>query len=539
MGSSQQSAKSLFEQARSGEGRYVDMRLSWIAQNPQGDIPAGAIPMLDVGGRWDRVTKQWVGPGEDRVVLGMHQGQLEASAFLVDWISAKAKGEVLLENGKPIYSVLFEGGRRAGKTDLGTKGVVTYAVMRPGTIGWLISETERKTAELEENLIKWIPPSWYSYLGAPWYTFTFAHGSVISLKSAHDPSKLKEGRCDIAGINEAQLIAENAFITVRGSIADSGGLVMAMANPPDRPIGYWVEKFHEQALAKRRQARVFFFDNEKNPHVDLGALDALREEMDDRTYRREVRGEFLPRADVVFHAWSDGHHGNVAPLPRAARDITSEFLRKHLRRDFEAVMGIDLQFNPYPCAVGVRFYADPEDPNGDPLVWFCDSITCEGGDEEALAMAMVEAGYDPKKTALIIDASGAWQAIDRKKNKHRPSFDIFRGLGWPHVFKPDDTFDRNPPVLERVKCANTLFKNAHGKRRVFSDPELVELNQALKLWENRNGTPYRRSDYAHLCDAATYPLWRFFPRAAKKRRTGVSPRAGTFPNARPGADFKY
>ena len=38
----------------------------------------------------------------------------------------------------------------------------------------------------------------------------------------------------------------------------------------------------------------------------------------------------------------------------------------------------------------------------------------------------------------------------------------------------------------------------------------------MRSWENRNGVPYRRSDYAHLCDAVSYVIYRFFGRPKVK-----------------------
>lgn len=532
------STRRIVESVRTGVEQYTDMRLRWRAQTDEGaSDPSGEV-FLDVGGRWDGLAKRWDGRGQKVRTLELQPAQFDAARLLAAWMKAKARGERLLERGKPIYSVLLNGGRRGGKTDLAAKVGVTFAVMKPRSFVWLVSETEKKTGELAEVVKDLLPRGWYEDLGAPHFTFTLRNGSVIWLRSAHDPEKLRTGRCDFAVLNEAQLMSEAVFAIVRGATTDNGGLTVLTANPPHHPIGFWIERFRNDALAGKRQAREFFIDTRKNPHVDHESLEAMKDELDERTYKRDVLGMFLPRLDVVFHAWSDGPHGNLRALPEVGKDITQEFLRKHLRREFDAVLGVDLQRNPYPCAIGVRFYEDPENPGGDPLVWFDDEVIVEGGDEEALSLAMIEKGYDPKRTALIVDASGSWQRIDRQARKV-PAFDLFRQLGWPYCYKPDTVEERNPPILERMKNANHLFMDARGKRRVFCDPSLTELAQALKLYENKNGTPYRKSIYAHLADAATYPLWRFFPRKAKPPPAGAKPRGQTFAAHRPGYGSRY
>lgn len=530
------STRALVERTRSQQGRHCDLRVRWIAQRPDGEHDPQGEVILDVGGRWDSLTKRWDGAGAS-LDIGLHTGQLESARWIARWMAAKARGENLHDRGAPVYSLLLEGGRRGGKTDIGTKAAIAYPVMRPRIYSWMISETEKKTQEYAEVVRDLLPSGWYDWLGAPHYTFTLRNGSVIWLRSAHEPQKLKTGRCDFAAFNEMQLISKEAYTVVRGATADNGGLTIMMANPPDKPIGFWLEKWRDNMIAGKNQGKSFFLDAKRNPHVDHGSLEAMRNEVDERTFRREVLGEWLPRVDVVFHAWSDGPHGNVAPLPELGKDVTHEFLTKKLRREFDACLGIDLQKNPYPCAVSLRAYEDPEDPTGDPLIWFDAEMVAEGGDEAALSELMVEwartNGYDPKRVALIVDASGAWQRIERKE-KRIPSFDLFRALGWPWCYKPDDDAEKNPPIIERVKCANALFRTAHGKRRVFSAPENALLNEAIKMWENRSGAPYRKSEFAHLCDAATYPLFRFFPRKRVARPAGAAPRAASFPSLRPG-----
>jgi hypothetical protein len=507
-----QSLSKIAASVSSRHAQVTDLRVQWKAQNDGGLLVPDSELLFDAGGEWNKLSKQWTGNGATLKELGLHGGQLAGARWLVEWFRAKAEGRKLLLRGRPVYTGLFHGGRRAGKTDLAAKAGVTYAIMRPGTWTWLISSSQPKTEELAEAVKDWLPVNWYDWRGAPYYQFTLPNGSVIWLRTAYDPEDLKRGRCDFAVFNEGQEIAEKAYGIVRAATADNGGLTLIAANPPDAPIGYWIEKLFEEARAGKRQAVEFFFDNKLNPHVDYESLESMREDVDDRTYRREVLGEFLPRQDVVFHAWkSDGQDANVRPLPQVgAKDVTRAFTRKNLGREFHKILGLDLQRNPV-CAVELRAYEDPADVDGEPLLFAVEEIIVENGYEADLSAALLARGYDQATTALIIDASGSWQGIDREK-KHT-SFDLFREYGWRFLYKPDERLEKNPDILQRVAATNAHMKNAAGKRRLFSSPALLALNLALKLWENRNGVPYRRSIYAHLCDAISYVVWRFYPRA--------------------------
>lgn len=516
------SLRQVTEEVRSGIGRTLDLRLQWKVQDGSGLLVPSSELLLDVGGEWDKFSKDWTGDGGHLRELGLHGGQVAGARFLVEWLKAKAEGRKLLLRDKQVFTALFHGGRRAGKTDLAAKCGLTYAVMRPDTWVWLISANIPKTEELAEAVRAWMPDDWYEWRGAPWYQFILPNGSVIWLRSAHDPDQLKRGRCDFGVFNEGQEIREKAYAIVRAATADNGGLTLISANPPDRPIGYWIERLFEEARAGKRQAVEFFFDNALNPHIEHESLEAMAGDVDERTFLREVKGEFLARQDVVFHAWkSDGIDANVRPVPQLGRDVTRDFLRRRLGGGgrYERLIGVDLQRDPV-CAVELRAFEDPEDIGGEPLLFATDEIVVEHGYEADLVNALMAHGFRPETTAMVVDASASWQAIGSNKEKSErkhTSFELFRELGWRNLFKPDERLEKNPDILQRVAATNAHMKNAEGKRRFFSSPLLLALNTALKQWENRHGIPYRRSPFAHLCDAISYVIWRFYPRAIEHR----------------------
>ena len=520
------SLRTLADSIRTERDRYRDLKIRWLAQNDKGEVIDGAEQLIEVGGCWDAAVKKWdKRKAENWLEFSFHTGQLEGARWLCRWFRAKCKREDLREGGRPIFSALFHGGRRAGKTDLAVKAAITYAVMRPLSQVWLISETVPKTEELEGKVRGWLPMAWYDHIGSPWHKFTLAHGSVIWLRSSHDPQSLKRGVCDFAVLNEAQQMDEDAFAIVRAATADNGGLTVLAANPWTNPIGAWSETFFEEARAGTRPAREFWFDAFRNPHVNLESLEAMKYELDERTYRREILGEYLAREDVVFHAWSNASGiGNIRPMPQMG-ECTREFSKRIFGRPYDAILGLDFQKIPHVCAVSIKAFVDPEAPRGgEPLLWYDDEIVLKDGLEEDLSRELFARGYDPARTVLVCDASGAWQ--DEERVKGRGSFDILRSLGWIHLYKPDPKSEKNPDVVERVKVANSLMRDATGKRRLFSRPELLELNQALKCWETVSvGVPYKKSKHSHLGDAATYPLFRFYPRRRSRSR-GAQDAAG-------------
>jgi hypothetical protein len=251
------------------------------------------------------------------------------------------------------------------------------------------------------------------------------------------------------------------------------------------------------------------FDNRKNPTVDWRSLELLKETFGEKDYRREVMGEFIPIGDIVFYAWSSMPSGNIRPAPEVG-NVTEAFTKRHLGRPFANVVNVDFQLSPHMASAFAQFFNNPEDP-ADPLAWFTDEAVVEGTEDD-LVDAWEAKGYDPATTAIIADASGAWQ--DAERTKGRGSYDILRRRGWVNIYTPDRKSKKNPIIVERVAAANARMCNSHGVRKLFAVPGLRFVCAAAKNWENRSGTPYRRSDYAHMGDCLSYFVWRFWPRKA-------------------------
>src|SRR5262245_53016552 len=303
--------RALYAQIRAEETRaterYVDLRADYIAHDRSEHFMA-------LGGRYDRKAKRFDdSPAASCKLFKLHPGQYEAGRWFAAWMRGYLEKRPIQENGRVIRSMLLAGGRRGGKSDLGVKVGVGFALAVPKSRVWLVSPSIPETEELELALLDWLPRRWYNRLGAPWYRFLLPNWSTITLRSGHDPEALKRGRADFVVLNEAQRMHERVFAIVRPQTADQGGLVVLCANPPEDPVGQWIADMVEETQAGRRPTKYIHLDASKNPYVDQRSLDDLALEVDERTYRVERHGEFLPRLDIVFHSWSPTL--NIQPRP--------------------------------------------------------------------------------------------------------------------------------------------------------------------------------------------------------------------------------
>jgi hypothetical protein len=501
-----------------------------IVEGPEGDI-------LDVGGRWDRREKRYSDAATDVRVIRPHPGQIEACEFYARWLDRYRRGEHLPPD-KRTYSVILSGGQRAGKTWLATCVFApAFAIAIPGSYVWIVCPTDADFEEVEDNLIATLPEPWYRWQKSR-NRFTVVNGSRIVLRSAHRAEALKKGRCDLPVLNECQQMEQKAFAIARARIADTGGLVIGCANPPDKPIGEWVGDWVAEADAGSRNAKHYWFNPFDNPHIDPAPLLALKAELDPRTYEAEVLGRFLSIGDTVLYNWD--RLENETTMERLAdrqgvaelRDITPE-VTEHLEgRPFARIVGVDVQRRPM-ASVELRCFENPlaaeSDRSSDAwwrwcLVVVTDECILEG-DEDDLAIAWASRGWEPGDTLIVCDASGRWQFAERnplkvqakrEEVKGRGSWAVFQAHGYRHIRPPDRGSEKNPDVIERVRAATarieTKAAGRYGQRFLFSLARCRQTNRTIRSWPNLHGKPSRTSQHAHVGDALTYPIHRLWTR---------------------------
>ncbi len=550
--------------------RFVDLCVSFricdVDPVTRKWIPETDEELLEVGGRWDRRKKRWdEGESKTLCVIRVHRGQEAAARELADWLRRRASGPWRpgapeWEGFKRYWTMLLVGGRRGGKSHLAVIALILFLVMMPRCRLFAVSPTLERGDELEDAVKSLLPRSWYKYRGGgsgkP-TQFRLIHGGRLLAVSGHKQGNLKAGRVDMALYNEGQQMSKKGWIQLRGSTSDRGGLTIVTANPPDTPIGRWIEETYESSLTysqltyeqtldqvdvKKASAsfiKSFTLTARDNPFVTWESLaDLEADAKDDREYRREVLGEFVPIGDVVLHAWRDELHWQD-PDPKWI-DITVEFSRRELGVAGGYLALMDFQSQPAMVTGIAKIFRDPSDPDREILA-IVDEAYVELADEYQLLDKLestdrwtpagrVEEGYrgwrnsdddrgNPVHCVVVMDATGFHQ--DGAHSKGRTSELALRSRRWTFLFKPQKDSDANPDVLERCKVTNARLKSASGKVRVVVAKHCVHTARSMRLWELKNGFPYKRSDHAHLCDAIGYGIYRFWGRPKVKRSAGT------------------
>lgn len=531
--------------------RHVDLHCTLSVNEfdaERNPIAAGAEILIEVGGLWDRRHKRYHGEADHTFAMAMHRGQAEAARWLAEWLRRKQTGDHA--GADQVWSALFVGGRRSGKSHLAGAAVILHSVMVPGSIAWAISPTLETGAELDTLFRSLMPRGWYQRreLQSGGTSFKLVNGSRISLRSGHKAAGIKAGRVDIGIINEGQLVSEKVFTNLRGAVVDRSGIVLITANPPDQPVGRWVEDYFHGVRAGTRPAKAFELDPRNNPTIVYSGLAAMAAETDEKTFQRDVLGLFTPIGDVVMYAWSATE--SRRDPPPGLRDVTADLTRRELGRAAGYVVGQDYQRSPAMVAAVFKFFQDPKDPN-EVIAWVVDEVAVEQADEDDLCDALevmprwqasgrvADQCYrgwieptDPKDApvhcAVVADASGWFQDGDHKTGQ--ASDRRLAARNWRFVYMPQKDSDKNPHILERMKSGNARLASADGHRRLFVANHCTKIATALRLYENKHGKPNRQSEHAHLVDAVTYVTYRFFGRPRVKSVVGYQG-AGRFKRA--------
>lgn len=493
----------LAEEESQEDRRYIDLCVVWRRASTK-------EVLLKVGGKWDLIEQRFVGPAQHCRVIDLKESQIEPARWAAHWIAEKLAGRP-----RDFFSLFLLGDRGGGKTTFAVILIGTLLVAFPrfdgtASIAWQISSSHAERDELDREIATHFPSAWFKYTEWPKHVYRWVHGPTLTNVSADDPDALKRGRVDFALFNEPQKMGKKAPAFGIARLKDKGGFTIFAANPPDDQKGRWVydlwEKHEEsRECGKPFPIRFLKLKSQDNDALDTGTADQVAEIiriLDPRLAAADLDGHMLRPGQPAY--WQFAKPKNLRSMPQLG-DITRAFLRKRIGREYDYLAGADFQGTPHQAAVFYKIFGTFEEP----ILWAVDELIVDQATEEDLLSEVDDAGYTPERVLWVGDASGQWQ--DGKHSKQRDSFAVFKGRRW-HIVPPtkpktSERVARNPPVEQRVKLTNKLL--AESRLMVDPDtcPKLAEAFKECELRMGRYGRVVPLGFYAHLTDAAAYPVW--------------------------------
>lgn len=521
--------------------------------------------LLEVGGRWDRINRRYCGEARRRHVVLVNEAQIDMCAALRVYLEKRLRGE-----DREVLQ--FAGVKRGGgKTHWFVLALTAIAIAIPGAVTWAISPTHQKRDEIERIFRSQLPSElgWWIWKGQPDFRFTYLTGSILRLLSGEIPETVKQGGFEAALINEAQDQSRHVFSMAQPAVRNvegrPAGILFIAANPPMRVRGEWVNEVAEKLMAGEMDGKYFDVNPEDNASIEQAAQGkAARnvEAIDPRAARADIGGQWLPVGDRAFPLWrsrdkdydgpSIGFPPGLVHLPSLVghlpdlgyTDITAQALREigiyrsSDRPPYEWAIAADFQGRPHMAAIVGKVFRGPD---GKRYYWFAAEVIAKG-DEHDLSDAIEEIGYTPDNAIIIGDASGDWQS-GKDRRRSLPSWDVLKTSHRWIVVGPRDKIREgskhpsNPMVDRSLAEVYVVMRES----RALVAPTCTWSIQALeKCPLKRDGSRVvipSTGHYSHICDTVRYFIHRFEPKSRVTRPVNA-PRGASFPEMRPGANFK-
>ncbi len=240
---------------------------------------------------------------------------------------------------------------------------------------------------------------------------------------------------------------------------------------------------------------VYYSVTEDNPFLPVEYVAQLKRDLDPKTARRMLHGEWIEiSAEFIYHQYSREPGGNYRPHEY-------QYSHKHpvmLQFDFNIGVG-------KPMSACASQFIDDE-------FHFAEDFVVEGADTNDLMSEIEERGLFEMPVKFIIhgDASGKnkdtrskvtdYQIIQARMSKYR------RKDGTPLTFEIKVPL-ANPPVRTRHNTMNGYMLNTHGERRLFVYKKAKTLDEGFRLTKLKPGGQYIEDDapaYQHVTTAAGY-----------------------------------
>lgn len=390
-------------------------------------------------------------------------------------------------------------GRRAGKSELIVEDVCrAVSLMPPRSDIFYIGPTNQSAKEiiwsrLEERFYQ------NKYKFEPYISkqcFEFSKQRLVYVIGGEKIRRIRGHKVYKAYLDELAFFESDlneVWRAVRPSLSDLKGKVICSTTPNGK--GTQAYDFYLEVL-KKPEWKYYHWGSIDNPGIDRSEIEDARKELDEKSFKQEYEARWESYDGVAYYNFDEQVHIKQQPV---------------INTNMPLILHFDFNVNPTSLVLGQRY---PDMYRFKKEYSFKNSST-----EKTIEAFCEDFKSDKSKLNLKIrgDASGSARSSTTGYADYYYVHEMLRsyGFNFSHEVKAS-----NPPIVDRVKHANSYLKNSLGQHRVEFDPSCVDTIRDFSSQETDGRVPIDKNGLGHKADACTYGIyWDWFINRASPSST--------------------
>ena len=342
-------------------------------------------------------------------------------------------------------------GRRFGKTYLCISRLVAWAIERPGTLNWYVTQNYKSAKQIAWRQLKiMVPPEMFVKKNESELSVELTNGSVIALKGADNADSLRGVSLSSLIVDEAAYVKQEAWeMVLRPALSDQGGPAWFITTPAG------LNWFHDlwEAAEDQPDWSTHSYTTIQGGNVPAEEIEAARRTLDERTFKQEYLASFETLTGRVYPDFDDDN------IREDIGDTGSDIL-----------LGCDFNVGVMAGVLGSRV--------GDTLhIW--DEVALKQSNTDEMCMHLknkfpgrqIVAYPDPTGSARKTSAAG------------ETDHGIIRKYGYK-VISPKHPW----AVKDKINSTCWLIRTAHGDIKFFIHPRCKNTIKALRNVTYKEGS---------------------------------------------------
>jgi hypothetical protein len=492
--------------------------------------------LVQVGGIYSRYLGKYIPVAADPAVIWhLNKGQMKLFELLPQVLDKSIKN--------PVTEVIAYGGRRTGKTEGAVLMALALTLIYPRSVGALYGYDYESALNALDKIFRMVPDNWIVRWNQQKKILYFANGSEIRFKTAKAGKRAGRSFAFSWVILDEPSFYDNASQILTGVLPatiESHGAVFMITSPAGRDAVFWeTEKSKDPDPEISESIRTIYFGSTfDNPFIDakgIAKIKILAKTMSKTDYQQEILGEPANIDGLVLYDWHRVIHVKSSSL--LGKDITQEVCLELFKVHAEWIFGMD--FNESPMALSAWKLYDKGHLHCHLSVLQDNMNAMKFGQEVLLPFLRSQYPGIPdaeltKKCIIIGDATGQWKGVGEHDWKQLPSWSHLKTLGFT-VLAPDDRVfyqpravkhgtkrnsnmnrigsgGMNPRKIDRMEAVRSRLYDMEGHSYISVGADVSDVIKMAENLQLYHGQPDKFSEWEHLWDAWSYPIFKFFPR---------------------------